>query len=115
MRPFGAWIARRGSEDAVGEVLGLAVVVVALAFGVAAAAYLVGAERRRVQVERTPLHALDPGDREAALTKAAQYFRIAQQSARILESLLGDDMVRAVVPPEKQDQMRDLVDRFYEL
>jgi hypothetical protein len=99
----------------VGEVLGLAVVVVALAFGVAAAAYLVGAERRRLQLERTPLHAIDPADREAALTKAAQYYRIAQQSARLFDSLLGDDMVRAVLSTEKQDQMRDLVDRFYEL
>jgi len=98
-----------------GEELGLLVVLVALVFGAAGLTWMVGEQRRRSQVGRTPLPAIDPADREAALTKASQYFRIAQHSARVLESLLGDDMVRAVIPPEKQDQMRMLVDRFYEL
>jgi hypothetical protein len=98
----------------VGEFLGLAVVIVALGLAGAAMAYVAGGERRRALAERTPI-AIDPGDREATLNAAREYFKIAQLSARTLESLLADDLVNAVVPAQKQAEIRALIERFYEL
>jgi hypothetical protein len=98
-----------------GEVLGAAILLVLLAAALAGAVYVLSGSARRTSLARTPLPALDPNDREAMAAKAGQYFRVAQSSARLLEGLLADDLVRAVLPDAKQAEMRILIDRFYEL
>ena len=98
-----------------GEVLALALVVTALVFGGAGIAYAVGNRGRLRAIEATPLAGIDPADSGAALTKAQQYFRLAQGSVRVMEALLADDMVRPLIPEARRVQMQALVDRFYEL
>jgi hypothetical protein len=99
----------------VGEVLGLAVLLVALVFGAAGLAYAVGTQRRRRELQHTPVQAIDGADHDAVLVKANQYFRSAQASVRLMESLLTDDLVRPLIPEAKRNKMQALVDEFYDL
>ena len=98
-----------------GEIVGLAALIVVLVFGAAGLAYSVASGRHRAALDRTPLDAIDSADRQAVLAKTRQYFRHSQASVRLMESLVNDDMVVAVLPEEKRRQMQALIDEFYEV
>lgn len=98
-----------------GEVIAAAMVLIFLGGGGALVAQAIASENRKKMLTHTPIQALAPGDSDGARVKAEQYFRMSQSAVRIMENLLADDMTRVVIPEPKQQQMQQIIDRFYDL
>ena len=98
-----------------GDVIVLAVVVVGVAGGIAFVANWFANARRQTAIGRMPTRLLPPGeDSLVYLERAKQNLQLAQRAVRLFERQLErDDNLPFLSPPER-DEMRAIVQKFYE-